>query len=170
MILLYRLILSCVCCLLLLAGNFFQGEAAASIHTYPEAATQTMYRSRLSVQDNQNQAWQLILFKRLASGQVQDFNLRLVGFPGQVAIAHPSPLTLEDSHQHQWFADDITLQDPQLEPVTQSVGQYDVLMMMQTLDYAERMELKVTLENDDSRILIVPQYMVKEWLQLQDMA
>ena len=164
-----RACLILLCCFLLLVGPIgHRGQALASIHTYPETETQTMYRSRLSVQDNQNQAWQLILFKRVVSGQVKDFNLRLISFPGQVTIQHPAQLLLEDSHEHQWIGEDLTRQDPQLEPVATSVGQYDLLSTMKTLDHAERMELEVTLENGDRRTLIVPQYMVKEWLQLKD--
>lgn len=143
-------------------------SAVASLHTYPESETQTMYRSRLSVQDNQSQAWQLILFKRLRAGQVQDFNLRLVGFPGQVAVQHPADLVLEDSYDHRWVAPDQTQADPQLAPVLNSVGQYDLQSMMATLDQAERLELHVRLADDSERILVVPKFMVSEWLKLKD--
>ena len=144
--------------------------AMASIHTYPESDTRIMYRSRLSVQDNRDQAWQIILFKHQQAGQIQDFNLRLVGFPGQISIQHPAPLRIQDSHDHDWMALDQTQEDPQLETVQTSVGQYDLMPIMKDLDRAERLELKLTLTGEEFRTLVVPQFMVREWLALKEMS
>ncbi len=157
-----------VCLLIVTSIINLAPSAIASIHTYPETETQTMYRSALSVQDNQSQAWQLILFKRVQSGEVKDFKLRLVGFPGQVLIQHPTPLIVEDSHRNHWTAVDDTQNDSQLEPVLSSVGQYDVLNIIRDLDQAQRLELNLTLAHGERRTLIVSQSMVREWLSLKD--
>lgn len=157
-----------VCFLVLLIAMGLSPSAFASIHTYPETDAQTLYRSRLSVQDDHNQAWQLILFKRVNSGQVTEFKLRLVGFPGQVSMQHPAPLELRDRDDHLWMASDQTQDDPQLQTVQASVGQFDVLNVMTMLDRAQRLELTLTLEGAEHRLLIVPQSMVREWLNLKE--
>lgn len=165
-----RLGLKFICCFFALIAVLGQAPTAfASIHTYPETDGQILYRSRLSVQDAQRQAWQLICFKRVQSGQVTEFKLRLVGFPGQVSLEHPASLSFEDSHGHQWTASDQTQEESQLESVLESVGQYDLLALMKDLNHAERMELTIKLTENEHRVLIVPQSMIKEWLMLKEM-
>ncbi len=58
--------------------------AFASIHKYPETGDRVMFRSVQSLRDNHDKAWQVVLYKRVQSGLVNSFNLRLVGFPGTV--------------------------------------------------------------------------------------
>ena len=123
---------------------------------------------RLSTPDSHNQAWQLILFKRVQVGQVKDFQLRLVGFPEQVELSHPVPLSIEDSHGNVWAIADITEEDPQLAPVQSSVGQYDMLPFLRDLTQAQRLDIQIPLSNDELRRLVVPQSMVREWLSLKD--
>lgn len=141
--------------------------AQASIHVYPETDTTTMYRSRQTLQDDQGQAWQAILFKRIQSGQVIAFNLRLVGFPGQVNVKHAADLRLAQVSRT-WVASDNTLITPQLSQVSTSVGEYDVMPLMKELDLASRMEITLTLDRGGTRTLIVPKSMVMEWLTLKD--
>ena len=143
-------------------------SALASIHTYPEQNQQTLYRSRLSAPDNEHQAWQIILFKRVQAGQVKAFQLRLVGFPGQVELSHPASLLLEDSHNHTWDIKDITAEDPQIAPVQSSVGQYNMMDFMGELTQAQRLDIEIPLNQSQTRRLTVPQSMVREWLSLKD--
>lgn len=145
-------------------------SAQASIHTYPEPERQTtMYRSRLSLRDNQDLAWQTILFKRVKAGQVIELNLRLISFPGQLALSHPQALQVERSSSTTWKLPDETLLDPQLQSVKSSLAQYDAKSLLLTLERPSPLTLTVTLENGEQRVLLVPPYVVKEWLQLQEM-
>lgn len=152
-------------------GLFFVSAPAwASIHTYPEANQQTLYRSRQSTPDVMNQAWQVILFKRVQFGQVQTFQLRLVSFPGQVELEHPQPLKVTDSHDSLWQVKDVTLDDPQLVPVQNSVGQYDLLDVMADLTQPQRLDIDISLGQDQTRHLVIPQSMVREWLSLKEIS
>ncbi len=150
-------------------GAFPIAPAQAAIHTYPETETQTMYRSRLSLRDNQDLAWQAILFKRIRDGLVVDFKLRLVGFPGQVAVAHPANVVLRQGMNQAWQAPDETEADAQLQTVVNGVGQYDMTQVMAELDRSAPMDLEVTLEGGEVRSFLVPPFVVKEWLKLKDM-
>lgn len=144
--------------------------AQASIHTYPEPERQTtMYRSRLSLRDDQELAWQTILFKRVKDGQVIELNLRLISFPGQLTLSHPQTLVVEQGGNQTWELPDETLLDPQLQAVSSSLAQYDAKPLLMSLERPAPMTLKVTLESQEQRVLVVPPYVVKEWLQLQEM-
>ena len=165
----FKRILSVSLVSLFLWGSGLILPVFASIHTYPEANQQVLYRSRLSAPDTQNQAWQLILFKRVQAGQVKEFQLRLVGFPGQVEISHPASLSIEDSHGHVWSISDMTQNELQIAPVQSSVGQYDMLPLMGELTQAQRLDLQIPLLDQSTRRVAVPQSMVREWLSLKDL-
>lgn len=159
----------CLCAFLLcLLQLLSPAPAQAAIHAYPEAEQQILYRSRLSLRDNQDQAWQLILFKRLQDGQTIDFKLRLVGFPGQVSLSHPQPAILQQGRDRRWQLSDETDADPQLQSVTATVGQYDIRAAMVDLDRASPLSLTLTLGDREQRSLTLPPYIVREWLNLKD--
>lgn len=143
--------------------------AQASIHTYPETEQITMYRSRLSLRDDQELAWQTILFKRVKDGQVIDFNLRLISFPGQLELSHPQPLWVQQDSRTSWELVDETLLDPQLEWSQSSLAQYDAKPLFLNLERPTPLNMTIALNDEDRRELLVPPYVVKEWLQLQDM-
>jgi hypothetical protein len=143
--------------------------ALASIHSYPESEQQIMYRSRLSLRDNQDQAWQTILFKRLKAGQVIDFQLRLISFPGQATLQHPLPLQITQGSNLTWELADQTLLDPQLQPVLDSLGQYDAKPFILGLEYPQTLRISIALNDQESRELMVPPYVLREWLQLKDL-
>jgi len=144
--------------------------AQASIHTYPEPAQQTtMYRSRLSLRDNQDLAWQTILFKRVKDNQVTEFNLRLISFPGQLTLSHPHGLVVQQGSSKTWELADETLQDPQLQGVNSSLAQYDARSLLLTLERPAPLTMTVTLDGQENRELLVPPYVVKEWIQLKEM-
>ncbi len=154
----------------LLLAFAVSAPAQASIHTYPEPERQTtMYRSRLSLRDNQDLAWQIILFKRVKEGQVIELNLRLISFPGQFTLSHPQALLVEQGGNQVWELPDETLLDPQLQWSIDSLAQYDAKPLLMTLERSAPMTLTVTLDGQEQREVLVPPYVVKEWLQLQEM-
>ena len=91
-----------------------------------------------------------------------------MGFPGQVEISHPSPVSIEDNQGQHWTIADITEDDPQIAPVKASVGQYDMLSFMRELDQAQRLNIQIPLSDHETRRLVIPQSMVREWLSLKD--
>ncbi|MEM9136708.1 MAG: DUF3122 domain-containing protein [Cyanobacteria bacterium P01_F01_bin.42] len=158
------LIKICVYVLICTIGLWSAPNASADLSPPSEPDLEILERVQFSVQDNRTQAWQLVLFQRGAERKAQDYRLRLIGFPGQVVLHHPAPLTIEDGYQHQWLAPDQTLRDSQLESVFQSVGEYDVGNIMAEIDAPERLKLSVSLAQGDQRVLIVPQHRVREWI------
>ena len=139
--------------------------AIAAVHTYPESATQVMYRSQQSLRDAQDRAWQAVLFKRLQHGQVQTLHLRLVGFPGAVEVAHPQPLQITTGTGRVFAAPD---RSDQL-PLPANVGEYDFLAVITQLEQAPPLRLSLSLSNDQAVDLLVPPFVVREWLQVLDL-
>lgn len=147
-------------CLYLLLG--YPSPILASIHTYPESPTQTMYRSVQSFRDSSNKAWQVVLYKRVKSGLVNSIHLRLVGFPGLVELAHPKDLQITAGTGKVWQAKDVF--DESYLP--NNVGEYDLLEVMRQLDYNTPLELNFPLKGDRVVELSIPPFAVQEWRKL----
>ena len=101
-----------ILCLCLSVGSY--ETAIASVHTYPEASGQVMYRSQQSLRDASGKAWQAVLFERLKLGQVECVHLRLVGFPGITELAHPKQLQITTGTGEVWMVADVGLNHPYL--------------------------------------------------------
>ena len=149
-------------CLLLLLGN--PQPALASIHKYPESATQVMYRSQQSLRDDRDRAWQLILFKRLKLGQLNSVHLRLVGFPGKTELASTQPLKITARNGEVWAA--VNLVERLKLPA--NVGEYDLLPFISQLDTDSPLQLELPLQNERVAKLMVPPFVVREWRSLMD--
>ncbi len=145
--------------------------AQALIHHYPDGADRMMVRSLQTLRDSQNQAWQLVLFKWVRHGQVEALHLRLVGFPGGDALAHPQSLTVALPGGDTLEADDVFPQT-RLEPeLADTIGEYDLQWVMQsvaaTVPSNASLTLLLPLQYGD-RELLVPPFAVREWRQLLD--
>ena len=163
-----RVQLSVFLCLSLILGIslvFTMPKIAwASIHPYPESPNQIMYRSKQSLRDTSDLSWQVILFKRVRSGQVKDLHLRLVGFPGLVEVAHADSLKIKTVTDQTWNAADVT--DLSLPS---NVGEYDLMEMLPQLQKNIPLTLSLSLANHTETQLIVPPFVVKEWRKLLDL-
>ena len=82
-------------------------------------------------------------------------------------IHHPDNLRIRQAPT-EWIAPDITSQNTQLAPVLDTVGEYDVLGVMASLDQDARIELQLGVNEGETRRLVVPRSMVKEWLVLRE--
>ncbi|NEO55422.1 MAG: DUF3122 domain-containing protein [Okeania sp. SIO3B5] len=138
--------------------------ALASIHTYPESSTQIMYRSRQSLRDLSDRAWQIILYKRIKSGKVITLNLRLVGFPGIIELAHPQKLQITTGTGNIWNAEDVLVDSS----FPANVGEYDFLEVMKKLNSDTPLRINIALQGENSAELVVPIFAVKEWRKLFD--
>ena len=147
-------------CLCLIVGSY--EPAMASVHTYPEASGQVMYRSQQSLRDASGKAWQAVLFKRLKLGQVECVHLRLVGFPGITELAHPRQLQITTRTGEVWTAADVGVESS-LPP---NVGEYDILEVINQLNSNIPLWLDLPLKNDRSVELLVPPFAVQEWRSL----
>lgn len=150
-------------CLLILIFAYAP-NAIASIHKYPETANQVMYRSVQSLRDAQEKAWQLVLYKRVNYGLIQDFHLRIVGFPGSI-LPHPIPVELYREKLKIGVAADLTLDWLNLP---ENVGEYDFRELITKIESNSPLRILLPREKYPIEILIPP-FVVKEWrLLLED--
>ncbi|MEA5451687.1 DUF3122 domain-containing protein [Leptolyngbya sp. CCNP1308] len=148
-------------CLLLLA---LAEPAVASVHTYHEQPGQTTYRSRQSLRDQTDLAWQVTMFKRYTGGMFQGTYLRLVGFPGQSVTDSNCDLVIETGTSAQWQAP--RQLDPQTQVLPDGVAQYQMDAVLTDLQRPIPLTLRVPLRGGGTARLVAAPYVVEEWLQL----
>jgi hypothetical protein len=139
-----------------------QEPAFANIHTYPDGLDQIMYRSQQSFRDSMNRAWQLVLYKRLKNGTLENVRLRLVGFPGSVEFTHPTPLNITTGTGESWQVQDVW--NPSLLPL--NVGEYDASNLMNQLDSNSPLRIDLPLNKQPLVELVIPPFAVQEWRDL----
>lgn len=141
-----------------------QPPVIASIHTYQEKPGQTTFRSKQSLRDRSDRSWQVILFKRYQASDLQGLYLRLVGFPGLVALDSQKPIVIATGASAQWTA------QPALDPQTQSLpanaSQYDVAAAMTDLIGDIPLQVSIPLVGGETAQLVVPPFAVHEWRDL----
>jgi hypothetical protein len=140
--------------------------AWASVHTYHEQPGQTTYRSRQSLRDHRDLAWQATVFKRYRGQDIQGIYLRLVGFPGQVTVDRQGGLTIETGTTAQWVAPYAL--DPQTPAsvLPENVSQYDMAKVLGDLSRPIPLTLAVPLVGQPPARLVVAPYVVEEWLTI----
>ena len=148
-------------CLYLIVVN--SPPALASIHKYPEADERVMFRSVQSLRDNEDKAWQVVLYKRVKSGVVNSLNLRLVGFPG-TELEHPLPLKVVAGNQEIGNANDIWSESDL--PI--NVGEYDFKSIIVKLESNRPLRLNLPVKNKPETELLIPPFSVREWRVLLD--
>ncbi|MEM9162702.1 MAG: DUF3122 domain-containing protein [Cyanobacteria bacterium P01_F01_bin.4] len=136
----------------------------ASLHTYHEQPGQTTVRSRLSLRDRNDCAWQTILFKRYQGETLEGIYLRLVGFPGLAELDSQAAITVVTGTHIQWLV------QPQLDPQTQrlpsNTNQYDFQSVITALTSDIPLEIQVVLKGDRQASIVVPPFVVHEWREL----
>ena len=135
--------------------------AIASIHAYPEGGDRTMYRSLQTLRDNADQAWQVVVFRRIQQGRTESVHLRLVGFPDTAAFNHVDPLYILASDRTILAPDAL----PEPSPFPANVGEYDVLEFASKLQSNAPLQLILPTQEKATQ-LIIPPFVVKEWRQL----
>jgi len=164
----------CWCSVVLLLGWALPAIPAglalqiALIHPYLEGTGQVMVRSLQTLRDESDHAWQVVLFKRVQDGQVVDFRLRLVGYPGATYLAHAQPLTLSTGYGEDWTAPDVFGTSRLNDDLAGNVGEYDVRDIMLRLQTDTPLRLRLPLEGGRSLSLTIPPFAVREWRQLLD--
>ncbi|MBD2425663.1 DUF3122 domain-containing protein [Phormidium sp. FACHB-1136] len=140
--------------------------AWASIHTYHEQPGQTTFRSRQSLRDQRDMAWQATVFKRYRGSEIQGIYLRLVGFPGQVTVDRQGDLTIDTGTTAHWIAPYAL--DPQTPAsvLPDNVSQYDLAAVLTVMPRPIPLTLSVPLVGQAPAQLVVAPYVVKEWLTI----
>ena len=107
------------------------------------------------------ETWQLVAYK---SPLFEDkLILRIIGYPGNLRIDHPTELRVE-SGRKQWFLDDQTLLNIELaNDSRQAAAEFDLDYLIQNID--KNRPLRLSLSGVFSE-LPVPPFVVKEWRSL----
>ena len=107
------------------------------------------------------ETWQLVAYK---SPLFEDkLILRVIGYPGNLRIDHPTELRVE-SGRKQWFLDDKTLLNVELaNDGRQAAAEFDLDELIQKID--KNRPLRLSLSGVFSE-LPVPPFVVKEWRSL----
>ena len=107
------------------------------------------------------ETWQLVAYK---SPFVEDkLILRVIGYPGNLRIDHPTNLRVE-SGRKQWSLDDKTLINVELaNDSRQAAAEFDLDELIENLD--KNRPLRLTLSGVFSE-LPIPPFVVKEWRSL----
>ena len=107
------------------------------------------------------ETWQLVAYK---SPLFEDqLILRVIGYPGNLRIDHPTNLRVE-SGRKQWSLDDKTLINVELaNDSRQAAAEFDLDELIENLD--KNRPLRLTLSGVFSE-LPIPPFVVKEWRSL----
>jgi hypothetical protein len=153
---------------LLIVWSALPPSAAASLHTYHELPNQVTVRSRQSLRDFSDRAWQAIAFKRTRDNALQGIYVRLVGFPGAVEVDRQRPITFLAPTGQQWQLKGAI--DPQTKALPTNVGQYDLQPLLADLTTALPLELQVPLVGAETAEMAIAPFVVEEWLQIKSSA
>lgn len=140
-------------------------SAAATVLYTADAANAIVVQSRRTIRDQERQSWQVIAFKSVRTDE-QDLplTLRVVGFPGGPAIAHPEPGQLIDLQQRVWLLPDRSAQVAVDPALPFSLGQYDLAAVLRQLPTTQRLQLQLpTADAANPIVLSIPPALIHEW-------
>ena len=108
------------------------------------------------------ETWQLVAYKSpLFENKLI---LRVIGYPGNLRIDHPTELKVESGRKH-WLLDDKTLLNRELaNDGRQAAAEFDLDELIRNID--KNRPLRLSLSNVFSE-LPVPPFLVKEWRSLE---
>lgn len=138
--------------------------SVASLHTYQERPGQTTFRSKQSLRDRSDRSWQVILFKRYQKDELQGLYLRLVGFPGLVALDAQKPISVATGSSLQWQAPPEL--DPQTSDLPENAAQYNMATPLNALEGDIPLQIDIPLAGGSIAELVVPPFAVHEWREL----
>ena len=107
------------------------------------------------------ETWQLVAYKSpLLDNKLI---LRVIGYPGNLRIDHPTELKVESGRKH-WLLNDKTLLNKELaNDGRQAAAEFDLDELIRNID--KNRPLRLSLSNVFSE-LPVPPFLVKEWRSL----
>ena len=146
--------------LLLLSFTFNPIKVSAEV-AETEINGELMNASSEFLRDLDFETWQLVAYK---SPLFEDkLILRVIGYPGNLRIDHPTDLRVE-SGRKQWLLDDKTLLNVELaNDGRQAAAEFDLNELIQNID--KNRPLRLSLPGVFSE-LPVPPFLVKEWRTL----
>ncbi len=147
--------------LLLLISFVFNPIIVSAEVAETEINGELMTASSEFLRDLDFETWQLVAYN---SPLFEDkLILRVIGYPGNLRIDHPTELNVE-SGRKQWILDDKTLLNPGLaNDGRQAAAEFDLDELIQNIE--KNRPLRLSLPGVFSE-LPVPPFVVKEWRSL----
>jgi len=147
--------------LLFLISFIFNPLTASAEVAETEINGELMNASSEFLRDLDFETWQLVAYK---SPLFEDkLILRVIGYPGNLRIDHPTDLRVE-SGRKKWLLDDKTLLNEELaNDGRQAAAEFDLNELIQNID--KNRPLRLSLPGVFSE-LPVPPFLVKEWRTL----
>ena len=147
--------------LLLLLSFIFNPLKVSAKVAETEINGEFMNASSEFLRDLDFETWQLVAYK---SPLFEDkLILRVIGYPGNLRIDHPTDLRVE-SGRKQWLLDDKTILNAELaNDGRQAAAEFDLNELIQNID--KNRPLRLSLPGVFSE-LPVPPFLVKEWRKL----
>ena len=144
--------------LLLLVSFIFNPLKVFAEFAETEINGELMNASSEFLRDLDFETWQLVAYK---SPLFEDkLILRVIGYPGNLRIDHPTQLRVE-SGRKQWLLDDKTLFNVELaNDRRQAAAEFDLDELIMNLDKNRPLRLSLSGVFSD---LPVPPFVVKEW-------
>jgi len=144
--------------LVLLLSLIFNPIKVSAEVAETEINGELMNASSEFLRDLDFETWQLVAYK---SPLFEDkLILRVIGYPGNLRIDHPTDLRVE-SGRKQWLLDDKTLLNKELaNDGRQAAAEFDLNELIQNID--KNRPLRLSLPGVFSE-LPVPPFLVKEW-------
>jgi hypothetical protein len=145
-----------------IAGN---GVAEAALYQHPDVPGQTLYRAQERVRDADRHTWQVLTFTHWREGERLDaLRLRIVGFPGAIALDHNAPLLLETTLGQKFRLPNQSAELP--SPPPDNVAQFDLESTLPQLDVNLSVLLFVPSPGRDPVVLKIRPAFLQEWQQL----
>jgi len=144
--------------LFLLFSFIFNPLKVSAEVTETEINGELMSASSEFLRDLDFETWQLVAYK--SPFFADKLILRVIGYPGNLRIDHPTDLRVE-SGRKQWILDDKTLLNAELaNDGRQAAAEFDLDELIKNLD--KNRPLRLSLSGVFSE-LPVPPFVVKEW-------
>ena len=142
------------------------GTAWAQLQASPQETGTGLVRSLESLRDLDYQSWQVVAYREGPPGPTAPVVLRIVGYPGQVRIDHPTPLVVR-AGRREWLLDDITLSSPKLSGDNRAAAEFNLAPLLADLKLNRPVRLQLSGVFVE---LPVPPYVVAEWRELAEAA
>jgi hypothetical protein len=161
-----RLIVSRILILLVVSSGMMWAapNAWATFTQHEEKPGQILFKAKQTLPDQEGYSWQVIVFRQVYPGRQDDVYLRLVGFPGMVAIAHDQPLVLRNKKGDSFLAqpDPGELTKNRISPDFH-VGQYRLEELVAQLNPTVDWQAVIPTQNQKGRVLNIPSTLIQEW-------
>jgi len=143
-------------------GGLTSQRAIALISQQEEAPEQILYQARHNLRDETGRIWKVVLYQRTKAGEINDINLRLIGFPGSVEFSHPQPLTVKTNDGKTLEAGDrFAKKSP-----GGNVGEYNLKGIVSELPKNGGLSLSLPIKNQGRVDMKIPLAVILEWQEV----